>query len=161
MHQKTFGLIVCMVLVAGLVLSTACARQTRTVSADFPEGEGVTMEGTAERARPVGEPTLGERGVGDIEEGELPIRQTELARELLFEEASRELQAIYFDYDSSALKPEAKATLERGSDWLKRNPNVNVQIAGHCDERGTNEYKTSPSARDARWPPDATSSASG
>jgi peptidoglycan-associated lipoprotein len=83
---------------------------------------------------------LGEGEMGALEEGELPIPQTEDARTLLFAEASMELQTIYFDYDSSALKPDAKAKLERGADWLKRHPKVNVQIEGHCDERGTNEY---------------------
>ncbi|GAB4343161.1 MAG: hypothetical protein Kow0099_21370 [Candidatus Abyssubacteria bacterium] len=86
------------------------------------------------------ESRLGE-GMGEgIEEGDLPIRQDELARNLLFEEAVRELQTIYFDYDSAVLKPEAKQKLDRAATWLKQNPNVNVQIEGHCDERGTNEY---------------------
>jgi peptidoglycan-associated lipoprotein len=26
------------------------------------------------------------------------------------------------------------------AEWLKRYPNVNVTIEGHCDERGTREY---------------------
>jgi peptidoglycan-associated lipoprotein len=139
MRSKTGTLIFCIFCCAALVLVAGCATQEKPVSPAFPEAEGVATEVSgAERAD--AESMMGEGAMGDLEEGELPIPQTDLARDLLFEEASRELQTIYFDYDSSALKPQAKAKLETAADWLKRNPNVNVQIEGHCDERGTNEY---------------------
>jgi peptidoglycan-associated lipoprotein len=47
---------------------------------------------------------------------------------------------IFFDYDSYTLSPEAQHTAEMQAEWLKRYPNVNVTIEGHCDERGTREY---------------------
>jgi peptidoglycan-associated lipoprotein len=47
---------------------------------------------------------------------------------------------IYFDTDQSRLNEEARSTLTRQADWMKRNPQVNVWIAGNCDERGTVEY---------------------
>jgi len=50
------------------------------------------------------------------------------------------LQTIYFDYDSSSLRPDALSTLRDNAEKLKKVPNVLVQIAGHCDERGTQEY---------------------
>ena len=28
----------------------------------------------------------------------------------------------------------------RNAEWLKKNPSLEVQLAGHCDERGTNNY---------------------
>ena len=39
-----------------------------------------------------------------------------------------------------ALDGEARATLARHAEWLKRNPGVRVTVEGHCDERGTREY---------------------
>jgi peptidoglycan-associated lipoprotein len=51
-----------------------------------------------------------------------------------------ELEDIYFDFDSSALTPEAMTVLERKAEWLINNPGVKVTIEGHCDEKGTNEY---------------------
>ena len=33
-----------------------------------------------------------------------------------------------------------KTMLESAALWLKRNAQVNLQIEGHCDERGSNEY---------------------
>jgi peptidoglycan-associated lipoprotein len=47
---------------------------------------------------------------------------------------------VFFDFDRSDLKPEARATLERQAAWLKRYADVRLQIEGHCDERGTREY---------------------
>ena len=50
------------------------------------------------------------------------------------------LPVVYFDFDSSALRPDAVATLNSNADTLKANAGVKVQVEGHCDERGTQEY---------------------
>jgi peptidoglycan-associated lipoprotein len=47
---------------------------------------------------------------------------------------------IFFDYDQSVIRDDARAVLDGQADWLSRNKTVNVQIAGDCDERGTEEY---------------------
>ena len=38
------------------------------------------------------------------------------------------------------LRDDARKALDRNVEWLKANPTVRVQIEGHCDERGTEEY---------------------
>jgi len=47
---------------------------------------------------------------------------------------------IFFGYDESDLKPDARDQVERWAAWLKANPSVSVIIEGHADERGTREY---------------------
>jgi peptidoglycan-associated lipoprotein len=47
---------------------------------------------------------------------------------------------IYFDFDKYDLKPEARERLSKNADFLKQNPKFVVEIQGHCDERGTNDY---------------------
>ncbi|MDX2028441.1 MAG: peptidoglycan-associated lipoprotein Pal [Alphaproteobacteria bacterium] len=47
---------------------------------------------------------------------------------------------VFFDFNDSDLKPEARATLDRQAAWLKKYGSINVTIEGHCDERGTREY---------------------
>ncbi|EYC51629.1 peptidoglycan-binding protein [Hylemonella gracilis str. Niagara R] len=47
---------------------------------------------------------------------------------------------IYFDYDSSAIKPEFRAVIEAHARFLQANPTRSVTIAGHADERGGTEY---------------------
>ena len=41
-------------------------------------------------------------------------------------------------------------TPARLSDWLKANPSAVVEIEGHCDERGTNEYNMALGAKRAQ-----------
>jgi peptidoglycan-associated lipoprotein len=137
MSKKFVQLMLCMVLVSVLVVSAGCAPKKGAVSPKFPEDSATATVGGQ---RGAGESAFGEGAGEGIGEGDLAIRQDQLVRERLFTEATQELQTIYFDYDSAVLKPEAKQKLERGAAWLKQNPTVNVQIEGHCDERGTNEY---------------------
>lgn len=47
---------------------------------------------------------------------------------------------VFFDYDSSALSDDAKATLAAQAAFLAANPSITIVIEGHCDERGTREY---------------------
>jgi peptidoglycan-associated lipoprotein len=47
---------------------------------------------------------------------------------------------VFFGYDQFDLTPEGQSTLNMQAEWMKRFPNVNVTIEGHCDERGTREY---------------------
>jgi peptidoglycan-associated lipoprotein len=47
---------------------------------------------------------------------------------------------VFYDFDKSDLKPEARKTVERWAAFLKQNPNATVTIEGHADERGTREY---------------------
>ena len=46
---------------------------------------------------------------------------------------------VFFDFDKSDLKPEARRTIERQAAWMRQHGNVTVTIEGHCDERGTRE----------------------
>ncbi len=50
------------------------------------------------------------------------------------------LQPIYFDFDKSFVRDDAKAVMKANADWLKANPKAKVKIEGNCDERGTIEY---------------------
>ena len=47
---------------------------------------------------------------------------------------------VYFDYDMATLRTDGRATLDGQAAWLARYAQVSVQIAGNCDERGTEEY---------------------
>ncbi|MFO1025196.1 MAG: peptidoglycan-associated lipoprotein Pal [Acetobacteraceae bacterium] len=47
---------------------------------------------------------------------------------------------VFFDFDKSSLRQDAKDTLDKQAGWLAKYPSVNVQVAGNTDERGTAEY---------------------
>ncbi|OQC08857.1 MAG: Outer membrane lipoprotein Omp16 precursor [Candidatus Hydrogenedentes bacterium ADurb.Bin101] len=60
---------------------------------------------------------------------------------LLFEPGSKYgLQTVYFDYNSSNLRSDSMATLRENAEKIKQVPGVMIQVAGHCDSRGTQEY---------------------
>jgi len=50
------------------------------------------------------------------------------------------LQPIYFDFDQSLIRNDAKPVMKANAAWLKANPKAKVRIEGNCDERGTIEY---------------------
>lgn len=50
------------------------------------------------------------------------------------------LQPVHFEFDQFDLSAAAQATLESNLEWMRRHPDRQVQIEGHCDERGTLEY---------------------
>jgi len=51
-----------------------------------------------------------------------------------------ENEDIHFDFDRFFLTDKAKEILAKKVSWLLDNPGVKIEIEGHCDERGTNEY---------------------
>jgi len=48
--------------------------------------------------------------------------------------------SIYFDFDSSELRPDARSTLQAFFDQARQRPDLNARIEGNCDERGSEEY---------------------
>lgn len=50
------------------------------------------------------------------------------------------LKDIFFDFDKYNIRPDARKTLEENARWLQGNPKAKIQIEGHADERGTDEY---------------------
>ncbi len=47
---------------------------------------------------------------------------------------------VFYAYNESSLSGDARGTLDRQSAWLGRYPQDSVQLAGNCDERGTEEF---------------------
>lgn len=47
---------------------------------------------------------------------------------------------VFFDFDKSDLRPEARATVEALAVWMNDFPSTTLSLEGHCDERGTREY---------------------
>jgi len=111
---KMLYVLLAMALVVGM--ASGCKRKSPPLNTDLTSTSG--METTSGE----GQPNL------DLER-------------LLFEPGSKYgLQTVYFDFDSSALRPDAMETLRQNAEKIKQVPGVVIQLAGHCDERGTQEY---------------------
>ncbi|HTF20371.1 MAG TPA: OmpA family protein [Chryseolinea sp.] len=50
------------------------------------------------------------------------------------------LKNIYFDFDKTTLKKESFPELNKVVEFLKVNPNIEIEIAGHTDNKGTDDY---------------------
>ena len=57
--------------------------------------------------------------------------------------------AIYFDLDKSDRRSDARALLDAKLPLLRANPNVRIRIAGHADDRGSDEYNVALSQKRA------------
>ncbi len=50
------------------------------------------------------------------------------------------LRDIHFSYDESRLTAEANSIMADNARWIKSHPGLIIEVEGHCDERGTEEY---------------------
>lgn len=65
------------------------------------------------------------------------LRALEAARAAVINELG---QAIHFDYDRSDVQLSDQALLDRKAEILRANPQVRIRVAGHADDRGSDEY---------------------
>jgi peptidoglycan-associated lipoprotein len=54
--------------------------------------------------------------------------------------ASADLKDIHFEFDQYDLDDNSKMILKGNAEFLKHNPSLHIEVQGHCDERGTNNY---------------------
>jgi peptidoglycan-associated lipoprotein len=60
------------------------------------------------------------------------------------------LQDVYYEFDSINLRNDAEATLKQNADWMKANPSARVEVEGHCDDIGSDEYNLALGAKRAQ-----------
>jgi peptidoglycan-associated lipoprotein len=60
------------------------------------------------------------------------------------------LQDVYYKFDSTDLAADAQAILSQNAEWLKNNPKSRVEVEGHCDDLGSNEYNLALGAKRAQ-----------
>lgn len=64
---------------------------------------------------------------------EAPIRDKEYR-------SAEEVKVINFDYDRFDVSPDARKILQDNAGFLKKHPEYEILVEGHCCECGTNEY---------------------
>lgn len=111
---------------------------TSDPAADAREAEARARREAEERARREAE----ERARREAEE------RTRREAELATMRRSLE-EVVFFDYDMSVIKTEAKPILDAKVRILRDNPAIRILIEGHCDERGSNEYNLALGSRRA------------
>jgi peptidoglycan-associated lipoprotein len=128
----------CMALFVGAVLVAGCAtetaKKTEVSSVQAPQVTTGAQASTGLATK--SNPSQTGSSLDALREGKSP--------------ASGPLKDINFDFDSYALSAAARTILQANAAWLKANPGAQVEIEGHCDERGTTEYNLALGAKRAR-----------
>jgi peptidoglycan-associated lipoprotein len=92
------------------------------------------------RIEPPPPPPAPEMGMREPGIAELPMAPPVRAPMDIAFDFAENMRKVHFEFDKSRLTEEAKAVLQENAAWLRQNPDIAVQIEGHCDERGTIEY---------------------
>lgn len=148
-----------MVLVVLGLLSTGCAKKRIDSSSAGSDASQTTVqesqdlgpngtledESQSQEQRDMESQDLEE--AKDVDEWEAKEAAEEEEEELALEDLREQ---VYFDFDSSELKSDARELLQEKAAILEDNPALKVIIEGHCDERGTQEYNLALGERRAR-----------
>ncbi|MCJ7595839.1 MAG: peptidoglycan-associated lipoprotein Pal [Desulfobacterales bacterium] len=149
MKKMTIVFVLLAFACASLLMTASCAKKAVKV-----EGEGSKLTPPPAAGTPTG-PTVGPTaGPTDKEpakvddeaarkaeaERQARLRELEKAQKMRAELQAFESTHIYFEFDKSDLKPEARVVLEKKAAWLRTYGDYKVRVEGHCDDRGTNEY---------------------
>ena len=78
-----------------------------------------------------------------------PLTEDEIFARKTLDDLTRELSDVYFDLDKSDVRSDARGSLEKDADWLKKWTSTQVTIEGHCDSRGSSEYNLALGSRRA------------
>jgi peptidoglycan-associated lipoprotein len=108
----------------------------------------VACGGKAAPEQPAPEPTPAPAPTPTPEPVDNSADQARLEKEKMEREAAERMNAvkadlaamINFDYDQAVVRTADQETLNRKATILVANPGVKLRIAGHADERGSDEY---------------------
>ena len=134
--RRTSVVLLSLVLLLSLALLTGCPKKAEVSSAP---------ETPAQKVEPA--PTPGEGAAKEAAE-QKAAEEAAAAAKRAEEERAKEtakkavagLQPVYFDFDKSFIRDDAKAVMKANAEYLKANPKIKIRIEGNCDERGTIEY---------------------
>jgi peptidoglycan-associated lipoprotein len=73
------------------------------------------------------------------DQAEVAVVIEEVDEVVVVEEVVLDLQTVYFDFDKSNIRSDARPVLRSNGDQLRRG-SKRIRIEGHTDERGSEEY---------------------
>lgn len=77
---------------------------------------------------------------GNIIAGDLDISSEDGSVAGMAANATDQGMTVYFDYDSTTVKPRFAEIIQRAAAHLQNNPAGRLRLEGHTDERGTRAY---------------------
>lgn len=138
--KRTTAVLLMLILVLSVFAFYGCPKSADVSSAPEPQAqkaEKTPAELAAEAAKAAEEKQAAEAAAAAA--AAKAAEDEKAAKERAAKEAAG-LKPIYFDFDKSFVRDDAKAIMKANAAWLKANPKAKVRIEGNCDERGTIEY---------------------
>jgi peptidoglycan-associated lipoprotein len=138
--KRTTVVVSMLILVLSVFAFYGCPKSADVSSA--PESQPQKVEPTPAAAAEDAAKAKAERKAADDAAAAAAAKAADdeaAAKERAAKEAAG-LKAIYFDFDKSFVRDDAKSVMRANAAWLKANPKARVRIEGNCDERGTIEY---------------------
>jgi peptidoglycan-associated lipoprotein len=99
------------------------------------------------------QPSGANAGAAGIGEKNLEGSETSLSKfqqGKLGAEAGGPLTDVHFEYNDYTIRPQDGEILRVNASWLTKHPQAQVQVEGHCDERGSEDYNIALGARRAQ-----------
>lgn len=115
------------VLLGGLVVLASCSKKPPTTAAHVQANPAPSVSPAPARSTPA----------------PVASRDDVLSEDLATLNRHGYLKDVYFDFDNSTLRDDARTSLAADAKWLERYPSVRILIEGHCDDRGTDAYNLS------------------
>jgi peptidoglycan-associated lipoprotein len=131
-------------LVLGLILATGagCHKRPGTIT-PLPGRSGSNVS-EATPAPPINPSNSGEGVKGqETSGGAFPPPNPEDRKNWARDHDIFKSDTVHFDYDSSVVKAGEKSKVSHVADYWKANQMTAIEVEGHCDERGTEEYNRS------------------
>ncbi len=136
MHARIRSLALVAIAISA-VTTTACKKKPVVVPAPAPVVTPINQDSidAADRARR----EAAEKARLAAEEAARRAAAEKLAAEIAAARAAFTVP-VYFDYDKSDIRDDQKATLEAKLPIFQANPDMRIRVAGHTDNRGSDEY---------------------
>ncbi len=135
--QKNAGFVLTVLVVMILIVSCSQKKPTQTEMMPPPvvENEPTVIELADSKVNDL----LNEGDIPEEDRGDLPWLPKRPPLGMRFKEIAA-LQTVYFEFDKYSLTRQTREALDANAAWIRNNAEVFVQIEGHCDERGTDDY---------------------
>jgi peptidoglycan-associated lipoprotein len=140
MKRGILALLVALSMAALVAGGCANKEVVKSEEAVVPKAEPVKVE--AAKPEPKPEPA---------KQVEAPAEPPKMQQAAKASAAELSFETIYFDYDKSDLRKDAREVLSKNAEiLLKSKPDAKIQVEGHCDERGSAEYNLALGERRAK-----------
>lgn len=125
----------------GRLIAVAAAAIVLAMVAGCSSKQSGTGAGQGGGAGGIGENGLGPNGSSSL---------NQFQKGTLGSSVQGPLSDIHFDYNDYSVREQDGEILKTNADWMTKNSTARVQIEGHCDNRGSEEYNIALGAKRAQ-----------